>query len=130
MKTLAKFGGLLLITFLFSFTPPRQNWSNLGSKKVNFGVEKDVLIVGRSDGKFKSLKFIVNGAPLNMRKVTVHFANGTQQKLALKHNFSKNRNSRTIDLVGNKRIINKISMWYSTKNNAYKKATITVFGRR
>lgn len=131
MKRLAKLGTFALVTvLLFSFTPPKQNWSRLGTKKVNFGIEKDVIIVGANDGKFTKLKFVVKGAPVNMRKATVHFGNGTQQNLALKHNFSKNSASRTIDLAGNRRVIKKIVLWHDTKNRASKRATVTVFGRK
>jgi len=131
MKATAKIGILAIISlFLFSFTSVQQhNWERLGSKKVNFGIEKDVIMVGRQDGKFTKLKFVVNGAPVNMRKATVHFANGSTQNLALKVNFSKNSKSRTVDLVGNKRVIQKITMWYDTKNRARNRATVSVFGK-
>ena len=131
MKTFAKFGTLALLTLLlFSFTTVNTNtWTRLGSKKVNFSIDKDVIAVGRQDGKFTKLKFVVKGAPLNMRKATVHFANGTSQNLALNFTFSKNFSSKTIDLNGNKRIIQKITMWYDTKNKARQRATVSVFGK-
>lgn len=131
MKTIAKIGGLFLLTVLFSFTTVMENsWTRLGSKKVSFGLDKDVIVVGRQDGKFTKLKIVVSGAPVNMRQVTVHYANGTNQVLPMKYNFSKNSKSRTIDLAGNKRIIQKITMWYDTKNRARQRATVSVFGKR
>lgn len=132
MKSLAKFSSLLILSlFLFSFTSTTESsWTRLGSKKVNLASEKDVIVVGRQDGKFTKLKFVVQGAPLNMRKATVHFTNGTSQNLPLKFNFSNNSKSRTIDLAGNKRVIKKITMWYDTKNRARQRATVSVFGRR
>ncbi len=130
MKTIAKIGGLFLLTVLFSFTiVSEHNWTRLGSKKVSFGLDKDVIAVGRQDGKFTKLKFVVTGAPVNMRKVTVHYANGTNQVLPMKFTFSRNSKSRTIDLAGNKRIIQKITMWYDTKNRARQRATVSVFGK-
>jgi len=130
MKTIAKIGGLFLLTVLFSFTiVSEHNWTRLGSKKVSFGLDKDVIAVGRQDGKFTKLKFVVIGAPVNMRKVTVHYANGTNQVLPMKFTFSRNSKSRTIDLAGNKRIIQKITMWYDTKNRARQRATVSVFGK-
>lgn len=113
-----------------SFAPSQQaKWEKLGSRKINYGLEKDVIPVGIRDGKFTKLKIVVKGGAINMHKMTVHFMNGSSQEIALKHNFTKNSGSRVIDLNGGKRIIKNIAFFYDTKNLARSKATIHVFGR-
>jgi hypothetical protein len=118
------------ILFLMSFAPSQQaKWEKLGSRKINYGLGKDVIPVGIRDGKFTKLKIVVKGGAINMHKMTVHFMNGSSQEIALKHNFTKNSGSRVIDLNGGKRIIKNIAFFYDTKNLARSKATIHVFGR-
>lgn len=107
--------------------PPK--WEKLGSRKVNFGIEKDTIAVGAHEGAFTKLKIQVTGGALNMKKMVVHFKNGEKQDLNLKHNFAKGSGSRVIDLPGNKRLIQKITFVYDTKNRSNRRATVHVFGR-
>ena len=121
---------VLASLFLMSFTPPQKaKWERLGSRKVNYGLDKDVIKVGVLEGGFTKLKVQVRGGAINMHKMTVHYANGTSEVLAVKHNFSKNSGTRVIDLKGGKRIIKKITFFYDTKNLARSRATVHVFGR-
>lgn len=126
-----KFLTLLFTAFLFiSFNSNAQaNWEKLGTRVVNYGLDKDIIPVGAHDGAFTKLKFVVKGGAINMHKVKVEFMNGETQEIALRHNFSKNSASRVIDLNGNKRLIKKITFFYDTKNLARRKASIHVFGR-
>lgn len=117
----------LIALFIMSFTPPK--WERLGSRKVNFGLDKDVIAVGAHEGGFTKLKIEIRGGALNMHKMEVHFMNGSDQNVELKHNFAKGGGSRIIDLPGNKRIIKSITFYYDTKNIAQSKATVHVFGR-
>lgn len=123
----------ILFFALFSFLvmsfalPPK--WEKLGSRKVNFGLERDTIPVGAHEGAFTKLKVQVTGGSLNMKKMVVHFKNGEKKDVALKHNFAKGSGSRVIDLPGNKRLISKIVFVYDTKNHSKKRATVHVFGR-
>lgn len=105
------------------------DWVKLGSKKVNFKAEKDVINVGAKDGRFVKLKVVVTDGNLNMHRMVVHYGNDTKEVIQLRHNFAKGSGSRVIDIKGNKRIIKKIVFWYDTKNMANKRATVTVFGK-
>lgn len=119
---------ILLCIAAVSMSFKAENWRMLGTKVVDYRIDKDVLDVSLRDGVFHQLKFVVRGGALNMHKVVVHFENGGTQELELRHSFSKNSQSRVIDLKGNNRIIEKIVFWYDTKNNANRKAKITVLG--
>jgi hypothetical protein len=113
----------------FSISQGKANWEKLGSKVVNYGLEKDVIVVGAHEGGFTKLRIVVKGGAINMHKMTVNFANGTSQDVELKHNFSKASASREIDLAGEKRIIKTIEFVYDTKNLARSKAVVSVFGK-
>ncbi len=104
-------------------------WVKLGSKKIDFKLDKDILKVGANNGKFTKLKIVVTNGKLNMHRMVVHYKNNTKEEIALRHNFAKGSDSRVIDLKGKKRIIKKIVFWFDTKNKSTNKATLTVFGR-
>jgi hypothetical protein len=114
---------------LISFTGTAQKWERLGSRKVNYGLDKDVIPVGVHEGAFTKLRIVVKGGAVNMHKMKIEYMNGEKQEVALRHNFSSKSASRIIDLKGNKRIIKKITFFYDTKNLARKRATVHVFGR-
>lgn len=118
--------GLFALTTL-SFTG--KGWQNLGTKTVNYRMDRDVLDVQKRDGVFKQLKFVVRGGSLNMHKVVVHFENGGQQEIELRHQFNRGSSSRIVDLKGNNRFIEKIVFWYDTQNNSRNKARLTVWGK-
>lgn len=125
----------MLITFFLgsSFTTLDSQigkWKKLGTKKVSYKLDKDVLYVGTTEGGFKKLKLLVSGGNLNMYKMVVEYGNGSKDNIPLKHNFTKQSDTRVIDLEGGKRIIKKITFWYDTKNNSRRKAKVHVFGKK
>ncbi|GAB5399546.1 MAG: hypothetical protein Aureis2KO_11310 [Aureisphaera sp.] len=105
------------------------DWVKIGTKKVDYKLDKDIMNVGLDDGRFKKLKLVVTGGNLNMHRMVVHYGNGSKEEIELRHNFGKKSSSRVIDLKGNKRIIKKIVFVYDTKNASRQKAKIRVFGK-
>lgn len=103
-------------------------WVFLGSKTVDFGLDRDVIEVGYRDGSFKKIKIVVRGGGLNMHRCIVHFENGSKEEVDLRHNFSKNSATRIIDLPGNRRFIDRIVFVYDSKNNQTRKSKVLVFG--
>lgn len=125
---------LVVVVSLSSFTSVTSyseltQWEKLGSKKVNFKLDRDVLHVGLKEGRFSKLKLAVTGGSLNMHKMKIEYMNGQVENVALKHKFSQRSTSRVIDIDGRRRIIKNITFWYDTKNRSKKKATLTVLGK-
>ena len=104
-------------------------WELLGTKKVNYGVDRDEIDVTAREGFFTGLKLKVKRSPINMHKLAVHFGNGEVEEIELRQNFRAGGESRIIDLPGNKRIIRKIVIWYDTKNLAVGKGLVEIWGR-
>lgn len=119
-----------LSSFTTSETNQKGEWIHLGSKKVNWGIEKDVIEVGKHEGSFSKLKIKVRGGDVNMRKMMVTYGNGNTENIPLKFHFKKGAESRVIDLKGEKRKIKRITFWYDTKNRSKKKATVHLAGKR
>jgi hypothetical protein len=103
-------------------------WDHLGTRKVNFGLDHDRIAVTSAEGRFTKLKLQVSGN-LSMHKMKVNFRNGTSQSLNIRHNFVQGRDSRVIDLKGDKRIIQSVDLWYDTKNRSKRRATVNLYGR-
>jgi len=118
---------ILLVTS--SFTTSISQWEHLGSRTVNFGLDKDVIKVTAREGGFRKLKIKVSGGALNMHKMIVQYGNGQKDIIKLRHNFSRKSTTRLIDLKGGKRVIRDITFFYDTKNRSRKRAKVHVFGR-
>jgi hypothetical protein len=122
----------LILALLFSITSllalSAGNWSHLGSRTVDFGLDHDRIKVTASNGTFTKLKMNVSGN-LSMHKMKVNYRNGNSQLLNVRHSFIQGRDTKVLDLKGGKGIIQSIDMWYDTKNKAGRKATIHLYGR-
>ena len=126
--------GALLLVGLSGFegtsSTIANDWVRLGSKKVDFKLDRDIMQVGIADGRFAKLKLVVSGGSLNMHKMVVLYGNGSKEEIEVRHNFNGLSTTRVIDLNCNKRIIKKIMFIYDTKNASKRKAKVHVFGRR
>ncbi len=127
---------LLFLTSLFLFTAvmdlsaqKRVRWELLGSRKVDYRLDRDVIPVTWREGAFDAIRIVVKDGALNMHRCVIHFENGDKEEVALRHQFRRGSASRLIDLPGNKRLIEKIEFWYDTKNFSGEKATVLVYGR-
>ena len=145
MKTsiLTRFGQLLFLAAIFSFSfaftapvsfsetleenPPR--WEKLGQRKVNYGVDRDEILVTAREGRFTAVKLMVRQSPINMHKMVIHFHNGDKQDVNLRNKIPAGGATRVVDLQGGKRIVKKVIFWYDTKGILKKRATIELWGR-
>jgi len=121
---------LIIIFFIgSSFTTNIIKWEHLGTRTVNYKLDRDVIKVTAKDGAFKKLKLKVTNGSLNMHRIVVQYGNGQKQVIQVKKNFAKGGATRLIDLKGNKRIIRDITFFYDTKNLSRKRAKVHVFGK-
>lgn len=136
MKIKAMLSALALVICAASFSaftsasatfPPK--WELLGSRKVNYTLDKDEILVTAKEGAFSAVKIIVKKGGINLHRVAVHFGNGEVEELDVRENIPADGESRVLDLPGNKRIIKKVVFWYDTKNYANQKATVHLWGR-
>ncbi len=106
-----------------------QRWEKLGSRKVNYRLDRDEIYVTAREGHFTKLKLQANKGGINLHKVVVHFANGTTQTVRVNQSIPAGGMSKALDLNGNRRVISKVVFYYDTKNFSSKKANVTLFGR-
>lgn len=121
----------LTALFAMSFsTLETKPWELLGSRKINYGIDRDEILVTRADGVFSAIQLRIKRSPINMHKLAIHYGNGEVDEIDLRESFRAGSMSRVIDLPGNKRVIRKVVMWYDTKNISNRKGVVEVWGRR
>ncbi len=108
--------------------PHRVDWDLLGSRRVAFTAERDVIKVGGRHGAYHALKLEVDGGNLEMYNIRVVFGNGEVFSPSTRVEFRQGSWSRTIDLPGEARIIKRIEFFYRSELTRGR-ATIRAFGR-
>ncbi|MEZ4926342.1 MAG: DUF2541 family protein [Saprospiraceae bacterium] len=122
---------LIAITSMSFTTLPTDTrpWELLGSRVVNYALDRDVIAVTAAEGLFTGIQVRVKRGPVNMHKLVIHYGNGESEEIELRENFRAGSASRVIDLPGNKRVIKKVTFLYDTKNLARKRAVVELWGR-
>lgn len=105
------------------------DWTLLGTRTVDYSLDRDVVTLVEGKDTYTSLKFTVKNGVLNMRKATIHYSNGESQDIEFPDEVSKVNDGQKIDLVGNKRKINKVTFWYDTKMDSKEKSIVELWGK-
>jgi len=106
------------------------NWVLLGERVVTDKSDHDTIRVGRDRGSFTAVKFDVRRHGVDFHRVVVHFANGEDQRVELRHSIPAGGETRVIDIDGANRIITSIDFWYDAKTlGRGRSATVRSLGR-
>lgn len=104
----------------------RDNWELLGTRRVSFSAEKDV-ITARHQGRFRAIKLEVEGGNLDLYNIRLVFGDGTTFSPDTRFEFREGSWSRTIDLPGDARVIQRVEFWYQSQLRRGR-ATVRVYG--
>ena len=104
-------------------------WEQLGCRKVGFLVDKDVIHVGRSEGKFRSIRLLVSGNKVHMMDLKVIYANGAPDDIPVREEIRDGGQTKALDLRGERRAIRDIEMVYRSQPNFKGEATVCVEGQ-
>ena len=94
-----------------------EDWVELGCKEVSFRVDRDVLPVGRQDGRFYAIRLYARGGAVEMLHLRVIYANGDPDNIPVRHILDRGERTRSLDLRGRARSINQIEMTYRALPN-------------
>lgn len=114
----------------FSAAAKGPDWVLLGERIVNDRLDHDTLAVTIARGDFTAIKIVVRKAPVHFLDLKIHFGDGSVQDVSLRAVIPAGGESRTIDLPGGDRIIQKIEFWYEAQTRGKRRAEIRVLGRR
>ena len=116
-------------------TGPPGTWQELGTLIVKDTVNHDdIVLVGQAE--YRSLKFKVQDAPVNILNMNVIYQNGKVDQFNLKYQIPAGGESRVIDLKTDNlktgvRKIRRVTIWYQTDSLANQgKAKVTLLGMK
>ena len=118
---------LAAVLFLPAAGWPAAEWELLGSRRVSFAVERDVIVVGPREGMFDAVRIEVAGGNLEMYNIRLTFGNGDTWSPNTRVLFREGAWTRLIELPG-ARVIRKVEFWYRSRLRRGQ-ATVRVFGR-
>ena len=87
-------------------------WEDLGSKEVKDRSEQDTWHLGAGKGQFRKLKITVQYRPVRFYKLVVTYGNGEKQEFSIRSLIRAGGETRSLDLDGKDRYINKVDVWY------------------
>jgi hypothetical protein len=105
------------------------HWEELGCQKVGFLVDRDVIRVGRRDGKFSAIRLQVSGNAVYMNDLKVVYGNGAPDDIRVRSEIRDGGQTRALDLKGRgERAIDRIELTYRAKPNFKGSAKVCVSG--
>jgi hypothetical protein len=87
-------------------------WDKLGERWIQGGVDRDVIHVGRDDGRFTTIKLKAEHSALELFDVVVVFGDGTSFSPGTRLVFGQGAWSRDLDLPGGNRAIRRVEFRY------------------
>jgi hypothetical protein len=123
------FASLLVAIFGQALYAQDEGWVYIGEANVNGDVDHDRIEIGAGYGWFRAIQFRVERAPIEFYRVVVHYANGTDEEIAIRSRINPGERTRAIDLAGDKRVIESIEFWYAKAGYDRAKPKLRMFGR-
>ena len=90
----------------------RNEWELLGSAQIGTRLERDVIEVGRREGRFRTIAFTVAGGDVQIEELKVLYANGEADQVRVREVLKAGTRSRPIDLPGRGQFIQRIEVAY------------------
>jgi hypothetical protein len=106
----------------------RSEWDKLGERWVDGKIDRDIIQVGRDDGRFRKLQLVVEHSALELFDVEVIFGDGSHFSPGTRLVFGPNSTSRVIDLPGGDRVIRRVEFRYGNLPGGGR-AQIELWGR-
>ena len=107
----------------------KERWSELGCRKVSFiGKDRDVIKVGRKEGRFTAIRLKARGNDVEMLDLKVVYANGQPDDIPVRKNLRAGSQTGPLDLKGRDRAIDSVEMVYKSRPTFKGLATVCVDG--
>jgi hypothetical protein len=87
-------------------------WERLGERVVNGRADRDIIHVGRKEGRFHRVQIVVEDSALEMYDVLIVFGDGSSYSPQTRLVFEPGTTSRVIDLPGGARVIRRVEFRY------------------
>lgn len=86
------------------------NWERLGCDEVGRRSDRDVIRVGRREGRFKAIRLTASGNDVQVQDLKVVYANGRPDDISVRRRLREGEESAPLDLKGRDRAIQRIEL--------------------
>jgi hypothetical protein len=101
----------------------------LGAQKIGFKVDRDVLKVGRKEGRFRRIALRAVDNDIEILDMKVFYGRGPADDIQVRRVLRAGQRSEPIDLRGDEpRVINRIEFVYRARPNFRGAATLEIYG--
>jgi hypothetical protein len=90
--------------------PDMTGWRLMGDAWVTGQFEREIIGVGKYEGRYARVMLVVTGSSLEVGDVVIQFGNGQRWSPGLRHSFADGSRSRAIDLPGHVRFIRGVEL--------------------
>jgi hypothetical protein len=108
---------------------PASKWEQLGAQSVDYQVDRDVIRVGRKDGRFKRILLRVEGNDIELVDIKVVYGNGQRDDLSGRRVIRAGGHTGVLDLKGDARVIDRVELVYRSNPNIRGRARVELWGR-
>jgi hypothetical protein len=105
-----------------------ENWELLGKQSVGFRTDRDVIRVGRREGRFEKIAIEVTDNDVEILDLKVFFHRGPPQDVRVREFIRAGGRTRPLDLQGGDRVIDRIELVYRARPGVRGRATVAVYG--
>jgi hypothetical protein len=85
-------------------------WERLGCEEVGRRTDRDVIKVGRREGRFDAIRLTASGNDVLVRDLKVVYANGKPDDIRVRSELREGSETRPLDLEGRDRAIDRIEI--------------------
>ena len=106
-------------------------WERLGCRSVALaGRDRDVIPVGRRDGRFRAIRLAAAGNDVNVLDLKVVYGNGAVDDIQVRRRLRQGERTGPLDLRGRERFIQRVELTYRQRLNFSGTAVVCVEGLR
>jgi len=87
-----------------------RSWEKLGCEEVGRRTDRDVIRVGRKEGRFKAIRLQASGNDVRVEDLKVVYANGSPDDIRLRRELREGDETAPLDLKGRDRAIDRIEL--------------------
>ena len=128
MRMSVMIAAVAALPFAATQSKAQPGWVELGCQAVNFGIDRDVVRIGRRDGTFRAIRLRARGSTVHMFDVKVVYGNGTADDISVRANIPAGGSSGPKDLRGGDRVIDRVELIYRSEPNSRRQGVICIDG--
>ena len=129
MLTRLLVAAMAIMVLALPATARQADWELLGTQSVGFGVDRDVVRVGRKEGSFTTLQLRVRGNDIEVLDLKVRYGNGEIDDIPVRALIRAGGSSGALDLRGRARVIESVQLIYRSRPNVRGQAIVEVWGQ-